>query len=390
MEFYTAPRVFSPAGDFIPNGILVMQGETVVELLDPNNAVQGIPDGPLVRKSEGILSPGLVNAHCHLELSGLIGMVERGHGLARFIGDLQKIREQDQEIMLAAAFAEDEKMFQSGIQAVGDICNSALTIPVKRKSRIYYHSFIELFSFRPELALSTYEKGKVLQGEFSNLKNGKGVLLSSSLTPHAPYSTSVELMQLMADDAQAFPFSIHLMESMAEYEFLMEGTGVFRSMMEAFGIQIDDLIPYHQNPFHTYLKIFSGKGPLISVHNTFLELLSDELIQNPLAKEVYYCLCPRANEYIEKVSPPLDFLRSLHRKIVVGTDSLASNSDLNLMNEIKQLLLIESVPTKEWLSWITINGANALGIGDQFGSFEKGKRPGIIAIQEDLSVERVL
>jgi cytosine/adenosine deaminase-related metal-dependent hydrolase len=390
MDFYSASRVYAPDGKFVVDGLLIMEGQKVLDLIDPSARNEGIPDNSEIQLFPGILSPGFVNAHCHLELSGLIGMVERGHGLARFIGDLQKIREQDQETMLAAAFAQDEKMFQSGIQAVGDICNSALTIPVKRKSKMYYHSFIELFSFRPEQALSTYEKGKILLNEFRNLKNAKGTNLSASLTPHAPYSTSLDLMQLMAEDAQAFPSSIHLMESMAEYEFLMEGKGVFKSMMEAFGIPVDDLIPYQQNPFHTFLKVFSGKGPLISVHNSFLELLSEELIQNPFAKDVYYCLCPRANQYIERVNPPVYLFRSLSRNIVLGTDSLASNFDLNLMEEVKQILSFEDIPVEEWLQWITINGALALGLEKTIGSFQPGKSPGLINILDDLSVKRIV
>ena len=391
MEFYSSERVFGPSGNFIKNGILVFEGESVIDLLDPAIGGEGFPDDSEVRKFRGILSPGLINAHCHLELSGLKGRVKRGTGLPCFIRDLQAIRKQDETLMLEAAFVEDQKMFASGIQAVGDICNSSLTLPVKRESKLIYHNFIELFSFRPEQSESTFERGKVLLSEFSGLTNAKGVKLVSSLTPHAPYSTSEALMRLISSHLSgSSPVSIHMMESKEELEFLMEGKGEFKSMMDGFGIEVMDLLPLDKNPMEVFTEVYGKDRNLISVHNTYLELLSDTVLKHQQSENVFYCLCPRANQYIEQVDPPLDFLRGLKRKIVLGTDSLASNEDLNLIKELKQLMQYETIGSEEWLAWLTINGAKALGLGDSIGSFEKGKTPGLICIDSDFSVERVI
>ena len=83
-------------------------------------------------------------------------------------------------------------------------------------------------------------------------------------------------------------------------------------------------------------------------------------------------------------------LRSLHKTIVLGTDSLASNFDLNLMEEVKQILSFEDIPAEEWLQWITINGALALGLEETIGSFQPGKSPGLVNILDDLSVKRIV
>lgn len=390
MEFYTADKVFSPSGKLIADGILVMERDVVLDLIDPMVPGVGLPDSSSLKKLKGVLSPGLINAHCHLELSGLKGLVTPGRGLAGFIQELQAIRRRDESILLEAAIAGDQFMFENGIQAVGDICNSVLTVEVKQKSKILYHNFIELFAFRPEQAQDTFNRGTNLLAGFQGKENLSGMMMGCSITPHAPYSTSPALMALMSENAGNAPLSIHMMESKAEFEFLMEGSGAFRAMMDKFAVRVDDLLPYDKNPLQIFLEIFGGKGSLIAVHNTYLELLSEELIRNPLAAEVFYCLCPRANQYIEGVYPPLDFLRGLKRKIVLGTDSLASNFDLNLINEVKQLLSIENVPMEEWLGWITVNGAEALGMEDRLGSFEKGKRPGVIVIAVDFSVERLV
>jgi aminodeoxyfutalosine deaminase len=390
MEFYTAGKVFSPAGKLVVDGLLVMDGQIVVDFIDPSIVSDGLPEASRVLRKNGILSPGFVNAHCHLELSGLKGLVQQGTGLVGFIKDLQRIRSREESIMLEAAVEQDQQMFDYGIQAVGDICNSNLTIPVKKASSIYYHSFVELFSFRPELASITLHKGKLLLEQFSDLTNACGVSLSAGLTPHAPYSTSVALMKLISEELNGLPCSIHMMESVAEFEFLMNAHGDFMDMMKVFGIAVDDLVPYADNPFRLFLTQFYGKGPLISVHNSYLDLVQEEIIRNKQSNEVFYCLCPRANQYIEEVYPPLDLLRSLNRKIVLGTDSLASNHDLNLLNEVKALLSVENIPDEEWLSWITINGAKALGLESYYGSFSKGKKPGVIHIKDDFTVDRMV
>ena len=390
MEFYTAGKVFSPAGKLVVDGLLVMEGQTVVDFIDPSIVSDGLPEASRVLRKNGILSPGFINAHCHLELSGLKGLVQAGTGLVGFIKDLQRIRSREESLMMEAAAEQDQRMFDYGIQVVGDICNSNLTIPVKRASKINYHSFVELFSFRPEQASITLQKGKLLLEQFSDLTNANGVSLSAGLTPHAPYSTSVALMKLISQELNGLPCSIHMMESVAEFEFLMNAQGDFMDMMQVFGIAVDDLVPYADNPFRLFLTHFRGKGPLISVHNSYLDLVQEDLIRNKMSGDVFYCLCPRANQYIERVYPPLDLLRSLNRKIVLGTDSLASNHDLNLLNEVKSLLSLENIPEEEWLMWITINGANALGLEAHYGSFSKGKKPGLIHIKNDLTVDRIL
>jgi cytosine/adenosine deaminase-related metal-dependent hydrolase len=116
------------------------------------------------------------------------------------------------------------------------------------------------------------------------------------------------------------------------------------------------------------------------VHNTFTRE-ADILFAEASPHRVFWCLCPNANAYIENCMPPVDLLLKHRAKIVLGTDSLASNHQLSILEEIKTLQVhFPDLLLEEILSWATSNGAGALDCQDQFGSFEAGKYPGIVNI----------
>ena len=93
-------------------------------------------------------------------------------------------------------------------------------------------------------------------------------------------------------------------------------------------------------------------------------------------------VCPNANQYIEQTMPPIELLRSQHANSIIGTDSYASNWSLNIVDELKTIQQHHpSIPLAEMLQWATINGANALQMSDTLGSFEKGKKPGVVLIE---------
>lgn len=122
------------------------------------------------------------------------------------------------------------------------------------------------------------------------------------------------------------------------------------------------------------------------VHNVFT---SEQDIQfstslfDQYEASLYFCLCPKANLYISNRLPDIDMLRQYKVNIVLGTDSLASNDTLCIFEEIKTISKnFPSIKLTEMLRWATINGAKALKIDDQFGSFEIGKKPGVVLIDD--------
>ena len=130
---------------------------------------------------------------------------------------------------------------------------------------------------------------------------------------------------------------------------------------------------------------FNGAKHTILVHDVFTKQEDIEFI-NALSKQqvnqFYYCLCINANQYISKAIPPIDLLRKNNCNILVGTDSLASNHQLDILEELKTISShFTSIPLQEQLQWATLNGAEALGF-EHLGSFEKGKKPGVVLIDQ--------
>lgn len=336
--------------------------------------------GDNIQKVDGIISPGLVNCHCHLELSHMKGKIPEKTGLVDFVWKVVTERHHpEQEILQAISDAEDE-MLSNGIVAVGDICNNALTIPQKRKGRLAYYNFIEASGWLPSVAEIRFERAKQLLAQY--------VALNSSIVPHAPYSVSNELWRAIQPYFESKVVSIHNQETAFEDEFFLEGKGEFIRMYELMKIDNTHHQPTRRSSLQSYFKKLSSAKNILLVHNTFTKEADIQYIRNltsDILHQTFFCLCINANHYIEDALPPIEMLRKNNCNIVLGTDSLASNWSLNIVDEIKTIRKnFPSVQLAEILQWATYNGAKALLMEDDLGSFDRGKKPGIVHLDESL------
>ncbi|MFT6816003.1 MAG: cytosine/adenosine deaminase-related metal-dependent hydrolase, partial [Sphingobacteriales bacterium] len=168
--------------------------QDAVIILDADGTILDITDLQPFEKVErysGIICPGFVNTHCHLELSHLKGAISKKTGLVKFIQGVQKQRRKTSDQILKAIEEAEKEMVDAGIVAVGDISNTHHTIKQKQKGNLYYHTFVEAFGFSPGRAQAVFDERLELKDRFEQ----KG--LSASITPHAMYSTSKELMELI-------------------------------------------------------------------------------------------------------------------------------------------------------------------------------------------------
>ena len=347
----------------------------IVDIIDEKES------GDDVEKLNGILCPGFINAHCHLELSHMKGHIPKNTGLVDFV--LKVITERhfaEHDILEAIEDAEDE-MLQNGIVAVGDICNNTLTISQKNKARIQYHNFIEASSFIPAFAKDRFDKSLTILEEYRTTLNKQG----STITPHAPYSVSPQMFAMI----NAFPnnnlLTIHNQETAAENYFFENGTGDFLRLYQQMGIDISFFKPTGKTSLQTWLPYFTKEQSIILVHNvcTSEEDLEFIKLQTPNSKlQTFLCLCPNANLYISNTLPDVNMLMQHTDNIVLGTDSLASNDQLSILAEIKTLQQnFNDLDLATLLIWSTSNGSKALQLNDRLGSFEKGKQPGVILIE---------
>jgi len=315
------------------------------------------------------------------------GLIPEQTGLIDFVFNIvtQRNRFMDEQVQQAIADAETE-MITNGIVAVGDICNTISTLQQKQLGRLYYYNFIETSGWIPSIAGNRFEKSTAFLHAFETLNNHH--LLhqsSSSYAPHAPYSVSEPLWALMKPHFSGKTTTIHNQETRFEDDLFLNGTGDFVRMYQMMNIDNSFYQPSGKSSLQTYLPQLKNASNVLLVHDTFIQVddiafVRQQSITNQ--QDIYFCLCVNANLYIENALPPLNLLAKHPDAIVVGTDSLASNHGLSILDELKTIQSHFPVITvTHLLQWATANGAAALQLQDKLGSFEKGKIPGIILLE---------
>ena len=343
------------------------QSATIVDIVNAEDA------GGDVEQLNGIISPGFINCHCHLELSHLKNIIPEGTGMVDFLLAVMRNRNFSGDIIGQAIEEAENEMIANGIVAVADICNTADTIAQKKKQNLYYHNFIEATGFVEATAEQRFESAKELFRQFSCIG-------ASSIVPHAPYSVSRKLFQLIDEFDKNALLTMHNQESRAENEFYFNGEGDFQRLFNSLSINTG-FKGTGKTSFASVIGSLSDTHRVILVHN--VTTTENDIQQAAGRPELYWCFCPNANRYINSMLPDIRLFAGSPGKLVLGTDSLASNHRLSIWEEIAAIRDNFSVPLEEIMGWATINGAHALGIENRYGSFEKGKKPGIINIVND-------
>lgn len=377
MRYLSADLVFPIHIPPVSEGIVIVDDDgKIIDLLDP--VKNEIPSSLPIERFSGILCPGFVNTHCHLELSHLKGKLSQKKGLPEFISEMVEKRNGNDEEILHAMTQADTEMFSDGIVAVGDISNSAISSIVKKKSKIYYHTFVELFDISSDRADKVFNDGIYLQKEFS--ENG----LIASIVPHSLYTVSDRLMKLICTNTEKSKsiFSIHNQENSGENEMFEKGTGALIDKMQKLTSAFSNWKPSGKSSLATFFERFNPTFSLQLVHNTFTSQFDIQLMLRKNSS-VYWCLCINANLFIENVTPDLLMLTKEKCLLTIGTDSYASNLSLSVLDELRMIASkYPKITLEEMLTWATINGADFLLISGKYGSFEKGKKPGINLISE--------
>lgn len=365
-----------------PDQVLITTEEGIIKAIIPRSDA-----GEQVQQFKGIIAPGFINAHCHLELSHMKGIIPEHTGLPDFILKIVNERHFPEETILAAIAQGEAAMLEAGIVAVGDISNNALTAPQKQQGNLAYHTFVEISGWKPAIAEPRFANALQVLSQFRLIEAAASLNpLKSSFSPHAPYSVSNELWQMMMPHFEGNTVTIHNQETPAENELFIKGTGDFVRMYNAMNIDQTHFSPTGQNSLPSYFPQLEKAKNILLVHNTTTSE-ADMDYANQLSKQnsqdLYYTLCVNANLYIENTLPPIELLRNKKSNIVLGTDSLSSNHELSILSEIKTISKhFPNITLEEMLQWATLNGAKALELDSKFGSFGIGKKPGVILIEQ--------
>ncbi|MBK9285530.1 MAG: amidohydrolase family protein [Sphingobacteriaceae bacterium] len=370
MRFITADHIFNGEKLLDAGSVLVLENNgTISDILR-----EGTIENNRVEKSAGWLCPGFINIHAHLELSHLKDKIPQQTGLAGFGEKIISIRPgfKNEEIREAMQQA-DAFMFNEGIVACGDICNTADSLKMKEGSSIHYHSFIELLALNPDRANDMLTAGKYLFDQFENAQ------LSCSLAPHAAYSSSKKLIAAIAqfNIARDLPASIHNQESEEENKFFNGEPSAFHNLYRFLNMDISWFLAPGCSSLMHYTDALSTQQTIL-IHNTFTSSADLNFMNT---ENIYFGFCPNANIYIENQLPDFKIFESYKTKITLGTDSLASNYKLSLIDEANVVLKNSNFTVEEVLRFMTLNGARALKLPEHFGKISIGKTAGLNLLQ---------
>jgi cytosine/adenosine deaminase-related metal-dependent hydrolase len=324
----------------------------------------------------GIIVPGFT--HCHLELSHMKGLIPTGTGLIEFIKNIVTRRgETPIEAILSEIAKGEDEMIREGIVAVGDISNQTDTFYQKSMGRLYYHTFVEAFDLlqngRMEIEIQKS------QAVLDQLTVGPGH--KKSLVPHAPYSVSRSMFKSLNDkNNKSTSVSIHHQETLAENQFMFNKTGALMEFYQSLNLNLNDFNPIGAMSSRQIIDLMDPGRRTLLVHNTMSTPYDINAIQawNP---NTYWVTCPNANLYIENRMPFYKYFMDQEVAVCIGTDSLASNWGLSVLEEMKTIQRLQSyVPWELLVRWATLNGARALGFEQELGSLEIGKSPGLVNI----------
>jgi cytosine/adenosine deaminase-related metal-dependent hydrolase len=337
---------------------------------------------------EGLLAPGLINAHCHLELSHLKNIIPPHTGLIEFLCSVVTKRNFSEEVIQKAIAEAEAEMYENGIVAVGDIGNTADTAAVKSKSQIRWYNFVEVLSFTDEQASLQFEHYRRVAETMEEQLRMSLLPHRTSLVPHAPYSISPLSFKRINEATAGRIISMHNQEHPAENELYETGGGEYLRLFEIFGMKKSPFPVTGESSIRSVLPFFNLGQTIFLIHNTFM---TEAEVQwaNAWARtnglKLVYGLCPNANLYIENRLPPAAMFLRNDCLTVLGTDSYSSNWQLSIAAEMNLLLNKAGIPREVLLRMATLNGAKAFGWESELGSFEKGKKPGLVLMAPDFS-----
>jgi cytosine/adenosine deaminase-related metal-dependent hydrolase len=329
----------------------------------------------------GILCPGFVNSHCHIELSHLKGKFFQGSGMAGFIRQINQLRESVVETERKSCIAKEmQALFDSGVSAIADISNCEESFKIKATSPIYTRTFLEVFGSESEDCQKIIEKVK----ELNKISQSYGI--DAAPTPHSCYTMSTPLLSSSIKEAlSAGWLSFHNQESWEEEELIRYGQGPLADEYRGRGLSTPPVTG--ETALFYFLEVLRSvseedkiKEQILLVHNTFTNLESIEKASG-MIENLYWAICPMSNLFIHRALPPLELLRRKNMTITLGTDSLSSNTTLSMIEEIKTIQrYFPFISLEEILTWTCLNGARFLKKENELGSFEPGKKPGVVLI----------
>lgn len=367
----------------IENGTVV-ESDGLISYVGPRSAA---PPGQDYDLGDAILLPGLVNTHTHLELTAMRGFLEN----CRFTEWIDKLRQSrdevmDQETLLDSARFGVVEGLEAGITTYADTCSSGVAMQAMRDAGVRGIMYQEVFGPDPSQAEIAMRD---LEDRVEALRLEQTELVSLGVSPHAPYTVSDPLYDAAARFANSrkLPLAMHIAESEEEFDIVTRGTGDFAERWQRRGIPVS---PRSRSP----IALLEERGALergaLLIHCVRVDSADIEIIARHRCSVAH---CPASNAKFGHGIAPLLPLIAAGIRVGIGSDSVASNNRMDILDEARLSVLIHRAATRrhdafgahEALQLATIGGARALGIEARVGSLEVGKDADLAAFRTDSS-----
>jgi cytosine/adenosine deaminase-related metal-dependent hydrolase len=363
VQLFRASWLAPVSGPPLQDGVVAVAGDRV-SFVGPASSADA-PAGTLRDLGRGVLMPGLVNAHCHLELSALAGQVEAGRGFTAWVEDLVAARPGVPAAKMRRATGEAiRRMEAGGTAAVGDVSNALEHLDLLAASSLHSVVFFELIGWDPARAGAVLETADERLAEIASA----GSNLEVRVAAHAPYSVSAALLRRLV--ARGGPAALHLAESLDETRFLRSGDGPLRAFLAD---RVGDVA--FAAPGLSPVEYVAGLGVLrpglVAAHCVQVDRADRRRLA---AAGVAVAVCPRSNRTLGVGVPPVPDLLADGVLVALGTDSLASAPSLDLLDDA--VALHREFPVLDpalIVRMATASAAQALGLAD-LGTLAPGKR----------------
>lgn len=377
MRVYRARWVLPIATPTVADGAVAVDGERIAYV----GAAGGAPHGEVTDLGDAVLLPGLVNTHTHLELTAMRGFLE-DLDFRPWIVRLTRARQAvlPDELLLASAHVGIAEGLLAGITTFADTCASGVVLQALNDLRVRGIMYLEVFAPDPA------ECDDALAGlrrRLDGLHARANARVRLGISPHAPYTVSDPLFRATARLAreEGWPMAVHLAESEAEERFVRDGSGVFADGLRARGIAVG---PRGDSPVALLDRLgVLGVRPLL-VHCV---RTSAPDLRTIARHDCAVAHCPASNAKLGHGIAPLGAMLDLGIRVGLGTDSMASNNRMDLLDEARTASLMQrgvtrrydAIPAVRALDLATRGGAAALGLGDEVGTLEVGKQGDLAA-----------
>ncbi|MBR5300420.1 MAG: amidohydrolase family protein [Bacteroidales bacterium] len=372
MKRITAEYIYTLEAEPIRNGFVEYEDDGTIVAVGQCASDEEVMPGAIV--------PGFVNAHCHVELSHLHRKFRKGTGMAGFIDQINELRDwAGREVKQQLVLEWMDKMWNDGVSAMADISNDDSSFDVKKSHDMYTRTFLEVFGSEPEMCEGVMKDVTALKA----VADEAGI--DAAPTPHSCYTMSPQLLSASAAAGLESGFlSYHSQESQEEEDLLISGSGAMYENRKRSGMSTPPVTG--ESSLKYFLDRLSDVKPapydehILLVHNVCLQQSDIDAVKQTM-NNAYFAICPLSNIFIHNALPPIPLMRENGLAIALGTDSLSSNDDLDMIKEL--VCLHENfpeVPMNELFTWASCNGARFLGKDDILGSIVAGKRPGLVHV----------